>query len=612
MVSQAELEQIRFQQLLDFQKQLYQQFQDFQSKNPVVTSTSPPREAINHPEIVSTKSQSNNMLPQRHELPCSRGTNKSNVYIPQYSNQKQRVHENVPQRNHVQCRRNVNPYPGTSKSVKENENVVNIADLMNHFKTQQPKNSNPTLKNAPQTQNYPQLPQTNETRPVIDVEEFLKQLGINLNQYEQKDNSKQVPKKIEQNQKPVKNDKPENNFCSNIQNLVNSFARNMAESAHPRSETVEKKSVPQEQKNFQPQSVPVQEPVVKSVPQSKPVPVPSKPVPVQPQSKVEEEPESVKSFKKLESLAEQVESIISNISDRKKKEIELMKILLELDSISCSFVLRPIRKSLVETINKELDSLQKEVVSSEIKEESPKEEISFENPEESINESESHEMDEVNEPVDESVNESVHESSELSDAPNELVDDVSDERECNGIENQLESSPSNLESENESSNIENAAEDFEESSVPVESNVEDESAPVSNEEENLTFGLIAPYMTSDNAPESEVSPTSSEAIAESEIVNEEGDSDSIVEERDEVVEEKSEHEEDEDVLIEDVEDDDDSFESTETVNTNNLVESGFVFVGDTPGNPDENDETQSIPSDNILNDSLPVLDEVQA
>jgi len=562
MVSQAELEQIRFQQLLDFQKQLYQQFQDFQSKTPVMGTTSP-REVlkpISSQETVATKSQ-DNIVQQRHEVPCSRGTNTSNVNIPQYS--KQNFYENVPQKNHAQCRRNVNSNSGISKSVKENGNVINFADLMNHFTSQQHKN--PTPKKTTESQ---------ETRPVINVEDFLKQLGINLNQYEQKDTSKQVPQRNEQNQKPVNNDKQGNNFCSNIQNLVNSFAKNMTDSAYPKSETVEKKHIPKDKKSSQ--SVPIQEPAVKRVQQSKPAPVEPKIVPIQPQPKVEEEPESVKSFKRLEKLAEQVESIISNVAEKKKKETELMKILLELDSISCNFVLRPIRKSLVESINKELDSLQKTFVSSENLEESPKEEVKKQ---------------------EESVNEKIEESHELEDIPNEPIEDKP-------VENEL--SPSNPDSENESNDFENPIEEVtEESIVPSENGVEADKATISNEEENLTFGLIAPYMNNDNASESDVSPAPSEVVPNSEVMNEENN----IEERDEVVEEKSEHE---DVLIEDVEDDDDSFETTETVNTNNLVENGFVFVSDTPGNPDETDESNSVLSENILNDSLPVLDEVQA
>jgi len=96
---------------------------------------------------------------------------------------------------------------------------------------------------------------------------------------------------------------------------------------------------------------------------SEPVKVSSEPIGQTGALKEEQpaEPESphVESFKKLEEYSNAVDAIVNSDKPKKSKQAELMRLLIAVDGIECSSVLRPVRKTLATKINKYLEELEK-------------------------------------------------------------------------------------------------------------------------------------------------------------------------------------------------------------------------------------------------------------
>jgi len=69
-----------------------------------------------------------------------------------------------------------------------------------------------------------------------------------------------------------------------------------------------------------------------------------------------ESPE-VQNFKRLEEYSKSVEAVMNSDKAKNVKEAELMRILLGIDGIDCSPLLRPLRKALATQINQELEAL---------------------------------------------------------------------------------------------------------------------------------------------------------------------------------------------------------------------------------------------------------------
>merc|ERR1712063_238214 len=68
-------------------------------------------------------------------------------------------------------------------------------------------------------------------------------------------------------------------------------------------------------------------------------------------------PLKFQNFKRLEEYSKSVEAVMNSDKAKNVKEAELMRILLGIDGIDCSPLLRPLRKALATQINQELEAL---------------------------------------------------------------------------------------------------------------------------------------------------------------------------------------------------------------------------------------------------------------